>query len=386
MSDKLTLALIGCGGMMGAHVAGYKELYDAKLRDFDIIACCDVDEARANAMAASIAEFQGRKPEVYSSVDALLGTEQGLMACDISVVHRQHHTVAIPCLEAGKHVTIEKPLGFTMRTGKMMLDAAGKAGVKFQVAENYRRDPTMRAIQWAVKSGRIGDVRMILWHDCGERLWYWTWREHKHQAGGGWPLDGGVHFADLFRYHIGPVVDVYCDTRQYTPFRYENANPLGGKQIPVDVEDTTFAMLRFEGDVLGSWLSTAAAPGGGFSKRIIYGSEGSLDFGEGIRSRTEEVAIAKLVDEYRLQLSCEDEARLFPACITNTVATELKEFVDACLLGTPIETDGLEGYKAEAICFALYESAWLRRPVTLAEVEALEVEGYQKELNESVGV
>ena len=37
MSDKLTLALIGCGGMMGAHVAGYRELYDAKLRDFEII-------------------------------------------------------------------------------------------------------------------------------------------------------------------------------------------------------------------------------------------------------------------------------------------------------------------------------------------------------------
>jgi hypothetical protein len=35
--------------------------------------------------------------------------------------------VAIPCFEAGKHVTIEKPLALTMRAGKLMLDAAQKA-------------------------------------------------------------------------------------------------------------------------------------------------------------------------------------------------------------------------------------------------------------------
>jgi predicted dehydrogenase len=136
MPDKLTLALIGCGGMMGAHVEGYRELYNAGLKDFEIIACCDVDGARAAGMADSIAGFQGRKPAIFDSVEALLAGEPGLMACDISVVHRNHHIAALPCFEAGKHVTIEKPLGFTMRTGKMMLDAAAKAGTVFQVAEN----------------------------------------------------------------------------------------------------------------------------------------------------------------------------------------------------------------------------------------------------------
>jgi len=368
---------------MGAHVEGYRELYNAGLKDFEIIACCDVDGARAAGMADSIAGFQGRKPAIFDSVEALLAGEPGLMACDISVVHRNHHIAALPCFEAGKHVTIEKPLGFTMRTGKMMLDAAAKAGTVFQVAENYRRDPAQRAIKRAIDSGRIGDLRMIFWHDCGERLWYWSWREHKDQAGGGWPLDGGVHFADLFRYHIGPVVDVSCETRQFNPFRYANSD-LTGRQIPVDVEDTVFATLRFEGDVLGSWISTAAAPGAGFSKRIIYGSEGSIEWGVGLTSRTEQVSEADLVAQYREQLDCDEEQRLFPACIADTVATELHEFVQACLTGSPIEVDGLEGYKAEAICFALYESAFLRRPVTTAEVENLEIENYQRELNEGL--
>jgi len=85
-------------------------------------------------------------------------------------------------------------------------------------------------------------------------------------------------------------------------------------------------------------------------------------------------------------LSSEEDERLFPRGITETVATELYEFISAILYGTPLETDGIEGYKAEAISIALYESAHLNRPVTLAEVENLQTEGYQAQINEGLGI
>ena len=386
MPDQLTIGMIGCGSMMGAHKRGYEALWNAGIRNFRIVACCDIDKARAVAMAEEVASFQGSAPTVYDDVEAMLDGENQMAAVDISTVHREHHTVAIPCFEAGKHVTIEKPLAITMRAGKLMLDAAEKAGTRFQVAENYRRSPEQRAIKWALDGGRIGDVRMILWVDVRERLWYWTWREHRDQAGGGWPLDGGVHFVDLFRYHIGPVRSLSAEVRNYFPYRYEDRETLSGERIQVDVEDTTFANMRFDGDVLGTWISTTAAPGWEFGGRAIYGSEGGIHWDKGLKSRTEELSTEQLVKEFRGQLSDEDSQRLFPNGVTDTVAAELKEFIDACLLGAPIETDGLEGYKAMAICFALYESHTIQAPVELVDIESLKLENYQRDLNEGLGL
>ncbi|HOK54536.1 MAG TPA: hypothetical protein PKV43_08725, partial [Armatimonadota bacterium] len=78
--------------------------------------------------------------------------------------------------------------------------------------------------------------------------------------------------------------------------------------------------------------------------------------------------------------------QLFPRGITHTIATELKEFIDAVLYGTPIEITGLEGYKDEAISLALYESSELGAPVKLSAVENLEIETYQNRFNKAMGI
>ena len=386
MSNELNLALVGCGGMMGAHQRGYQLLWEAGYREFRIVACCDIDEAKAAAMADGIAAFQGARPAVHTDLEKMLAAQGDIQAVDMSLVHRDHHRLAVPALEAGKHVIVEKPLAITMRAGKLMLDAATKSGKLLAVAENYRRDVSNRATKWAIDQGRIGDLRMIYWIDIGERLWYWTWREHKDQAGGGWPLDGGVHFADLFRYHIGPVRTVSSLVRSYHPFRQGTHDNPTGPVIPVDVEDTTLALMTFDGDVTGTWISTNAAPEAGFNRRAVYGSEGCAEIGGGLQTRTGEVSPEALRQEYLASLSDEEKERIFPHGVTDGVAQELCEFIRACLYGTPVETDGLEGYRAEAICFALYESQALGRPVTTEEVEELRVEEYQREINEGLGI
>jgi predicted dehydrogenase len=253
------------------------------------------------------------------------------------------------------------------------------------VAENYRRAPDQRAVRWAVREGRIGKPRLLFWIDVGERLWYWNWREHKELAGGGWSLDGGVHFADLFRFYLGDVERVSALSRAYTPVRYRDERTMSDP-IPVTVEDTTFALLEFANGVTGQWTSTSAAPGHGFNRRVIYGDLGSLDLREGLQTRSETLTLAELRDEYLATLSPEERERLFPGGVTDEVATELCEFVRAVRGQGSVETDALEGYKAEAISIALYESSAAGRPVTLREVEALDVETYQDEINRDLGL
>jgi predicted dehydrogenase len=337
-------------------------------------------ESLAVKMADEISSWQGKRPRVYTDVEAMLKAESDMMAVDIVTLHRSHHTVALPCFEAGKHVTIEKPLAITLRAGKLMLDAAAKTGKVFQVAENYRRSTENRAIKWAIDSGMIGKLRMIYWVDVEERLWYWTWRDHRDQAGGGWPLDGGVHFADLFRYHVGDPESLYCAVRTYNPLRYKDTENLTGT-IPVDVEDTTLAVIQFAGGVTGSWTYTLSAPGDKWGHRAVYGEHGSLTWGAGFKSRKSVLTMEELIAEHHRAIGPDGVEKLFPRGIEDTIATELYEFTQAVLHGTPVEITGLEGFKDQAISMALYESDELNRPVSLAEVESLKAEAYQKRIN-----
>lgn len=384
MSDPLRLGLVGCGGMMGAHVEALAELWNAGYRRFRVVAACDVDAGRARALAARVEAFQGEAPRLEASVEETLARGD-LDAVDLSLPHDVHHTVGCVCLEGGVHVTLEKPLALTLRAGRRILDAAEEAGRVLQIAENYRREPGHRAVRWAIERGWIGEPRIVFWIDAGERLWHWGWRDEKARAGGGWVLDGGVHFADLFRYHVGEVVRVSAFSKALRPVRYRDAknraDPIG-----VDVEDSVIALLEFENGAVGQWTSTTAAPGRSFSRRVIHGREGSISWDEGLTAPGRALDMEALIREHHAALGAEGTEKLFPFGITNSVATELKEFVDACLDGSGVEITGKEAYRDQAICMAVYESAELGRAVTLEEVASLAVEHYQAPLNRMAGL
>lgn len=387
MAEKVTLAIVGCGGIAGAHREGLRKLWEAGIRDFEVIATVDIERSRAEKMADQVAEFQGKRPTPYQLLEEMLQTERALDAVDICSLHRNHHTLAIPCFEAGKHVTIEKPLALTLKAGRLMLAAAQKAGTVFQVAENYRRAPEHRAIHWAVRQGDIGEIRMIFWLDVGERLWYWTWREHRMDAGGGWVLDGGVHFADLFRYHVGEVETVAARAHAFHPYRYGKPDTLEDP-IPVDVEDTVMATLTFQNGAMGQWTSVSAAPGKGFNQRVLYGEHGSIDFSSGLRTRSgHEESLEQMVERFRKAIGEDGWEQMFPRGVTDTIATELWEFIQAVQGKTSVEIDGVEGYKDEAICMAVYESSWLNgSTVAVADVEAGAIANYQRDLDEAIGL
>ena len=385
MADELVFGLIGCGGMMKSHLRGYKALWEANLRGFRIAAACDIDAAKAEKFADDVAAFQGARPGVYTDFRKMLDAEKGLDAVDISLVHRDHHKVAIPCLQAGKHVTIEKPLAITCRAGKAIIDAAEKAGRLLQTAENYRRAPEHRAVNWALRAGRIGELRQLYWIDVGERQWYWSWRDHRDLAGGGWSMDGGVHFADLFRYHVGEVKTLYAVSLAQSPVRYKNRKELTDP-VEATVEDTTFTVVQFENGVVGHWTYSGAAPVDNFSRRAVYGSDGALAWGAGLKTRSEEVPMADLIAQHGKAMTDKQREQFFPGGLTDTVATELWDFMRAIRGEGELEIDGAEGLKDLALSMAIYESSALGRPVEVSAVENCRIENYQADLNEAAGL
>lgn len=383
--NEIEIGLIGCGGMMGVHVHdGFKPLWEKGFLSFRIIACVDVNQRAAKKMADEIAQWQGKRPKVYTSVNDFLVHETSVTAVDISLPHHEHHTVAVPCLEAGKNVLIEKPLAITMRGGRKIIDAAKRKGLVLSVAENYRRQLHQRAINWAICKGMMGEPKQVYWVDVFDRRWYWGWRDHVELAGGGWTLDGGVHFADLMRYHVGEVIEVSAQMANFNPTRFRKVK---GHEEPVTatIEDTTQALLKFENDALGVWVEAITAPARQIGTRIIYGTEGAIDLNDGlfVRGRNEPIPLAQLAEEFLASLKDDDRENLFPLGIMSDIAQEVHEFVVACLKGDPkVEVDGEEGYKSQAVCMAVYEAAILKQTISVADVMALRVEAYQRPLNE----
>ena len=386
MAEKIRMAMLGCGGISGAHMRGLKTLWENEIKIFDIVATCDIVKEKAMQRAKEAEEIQGTAPNVYTDVEDMLASEPDLDAVDICSLHRAHHTLAVPCLEAGKNVIIEKPLGITMRACRLITDAADKSGKILAVAENYRRAPGHRAVKWAIDQGMIGKPRIFLWQDVGEHLGTWGWRDFKDQAGGGWVLDGGVHFADLFRYHLGTEAkEVSAVSRAFMPYRFAKPDSMEDR-VDVTVEDTTFATISFEDDMLVQWTTCRAAPGKGFAARAIYGSEGSIDLGGNINRRKDSISGEDLQKMFMESIDEDQKQKLFPNGVTDTIAIELKDFADAIFTGGKPEVDGIEGMKDQAICMAVFESSAVNRTVRLSEVENCEVEEYQREINEDLGI
>lgn len=351
-----------------------------------VVAVCDIDEDKARERAAELAVF-GPEPRVYDDIDELLAHEDEVEAVDICALHSEHHGLAEAALASGRHVILEKPLGITVRAAKRIIDTAVATRRVLAVAENYRRSPGERAINAALRAGRIGDLRLFLWQDVGEGLGKWGWRNFKFQAGGGWVLDGGVHFTDLFRYHLGqPARSVYAINRRFEPYRYDNPEERTGAWA-VDVEDLSAATIEFDGGAVVQWTWSGSSPGQGFNRRVLYGSEGCIDWETGLWTRDgKNISRDDLTAQYRAGLSADEEETWFPGGTENTIAIELVDFARAVHHGTVPEVDGWEGLRAQAICMGIFESAQCGQALPIELIEAGHSEGYQDEIDEVMGI
>jgi predicted dehydrogenase len=193
-------------------------------------------------------------------------------------------THAEPCIEAakaGKHVFCEKPMARNGDEARRMRDAAVKAGVKHQVAFNYRFVPAVRQAYELIKSGALGRIYHF-------RAWYlqeWImphynmpmiWRTEKARCGSGAVGDLGSHIIDLARFLCGEVKSVSAMTRTFISER-----PLAdGKGMGrVDVDDAFVSAVEFANGVIGTLESSRFAGGHKNDNQFeLNGEKGSIRF------------------------------------------------------------------------------------------------------------
>ncbi len=399
MSEQVKLAMVGCGGIAGAHVTAYEKLIKAGYDKVNIVAVCDTNEKNAKAMAERLAESVGVRPNAYATVEEMLKAET-LDGADICTPHAFHHTAAIPCLRKGVNVMVEKPVGITVRATKKMMKAAEKSGAMIAVAEQIRRCLGARAIEWAInEKNMMGTPRFFVMEVFSKTPYNWkeyrmAWRGVKLLGGGFQIFDGGVHFCDMMLHVFGPVEEVVCDMRCFDG--PEVKAPVLGK-ARIDTEHSWLATLRFESGLVGHWNWSCQGYGHEVSNGVYYGDKGSFkdrqkwmhafQFGADFKAKSgKETSYETIQQRYLKQLGKRKREQVFPYGFDDGITNECWDFVEAIAEGRAPEVDAAAGLRAKSLSIALYESATAGKPIKVADVESGKVRAYQRPIDEYWGI
>jgi D-xylose 1-dehydrogenase (NADP+, D-xylono-1,5-lactone-forming) len=154
MSSPLRWGILGTGNIARQFAGGMKSSRRGKL-----VAVGSRSPDSANVFAQNYGinsrhDYEGLLCD--PSVDAIY----------LSLPNSLHHEWTIKALKAGKHVLCEKPFALNTAQSQEMFDIAEKTGRIVVEAFMYRSHPYVAAVDAAIQSGAIGQVRHIRTSFC----------------------------------------------------------------------------------------------------------------------------------------------------------------------------------------------------------------------------
>jgi len=319
-NDTVRVAVIGIHGMGQYHVNSFNQL-----KNVEVAAICDVDE---NLYAPRIKKYYTdkglRPPKTYYDLRKLY-EDKTIDAVSIVTPNHWHTLAAIWAMQAGKHVSVEKPCCHNFFEGQQLVKAAKKYKLVVQDGAEQRSNPCAQSAVEFMRSGKLGEVYMAKgicykWRNTIGRtpdepvppgvhydLWIgpapkrpfsknrfhynWHWN---FDYGNGDMGNQGVHEMDVARWGLGVKLPtkVYSmgghfmfDDDQNTPntlmavFEFDNEKGQGDKKKMLQFETRHWCSNR----EARLWLTPSKDEKGGYmisSKNtvgnIFYGSKGYM--------------------------------------------------------------------------------------------------------------
>jgi predicted dehydrogenase len=237
MSQPFTVGVVG-GGIGRMHVAAFKSLPD----QFDVRAICDLDQAKANDLAASFAI-----PRVTTDIAALQRMDD-LDIIDICTPSYLHYQQTLDALAAGKHVIVEKPVAGSLKQVDELIAAEARSGRRVMPIFQYRFGHGLQKLKWLRDQGVAGRA----WLTTAETAWrrrpeYYAvpWRGKWQTELGGAIVTLAIHAHDAITYILGPAKSV--------------AAHAGTLVNPIETEDTASVSLRMaDGSVCSLSVTTGS--------------------------------------------------------------------------------------------------------------------------------
>ncbi|TNJ68033.1 Gfo/Idh/MocA family oxidoreductase [Paenibacillus hemerocallicola] len=264
--DKVKVGIIGCGNISAIYFKNCK-LY----RGLEVVACADLDVARAQARAEEFGVPKG------CSVDELLADPQIDLVINLTIP-AAHAEICQRALLAGKHVYVEKPLAVTREDGRKTLELAKEKGLRVGCAPDTFLGGGIQTCIKLIRDGWIGEplAATAFMMARGPEGWHPD-PVFFYKTGGGPMFDMGPYYLTALVAMLGPINRVAGMTKTSFPERRITSEPKYGQMIQVDIPTHIAGMLEFDSGAIGTIITSFDIMGGANLPRIeIYGSAGTL--------------------------------------------------------------------------------------------------------------
>jgi len=264
--EKAKVGIVGCGNISKVYFKMMIEVYET----LDVVACADLDMARAEA-----------KAEEYPSVQAMAPEElYGDPEIDIVVnltIPKAHMEVAAEAIAAGKSVYNEKPLTLTREEGRQLLEAAEARGVRVGAAPDTFLGGGGQTCRKLIDEGAIGEpVAATAFMMCpGHESWHPD-PEFYYAPGGGPMFDMGPYYLAALINLLGPIKRVTGSARISFPERTITSEKKNGKVIKVEVPTHVAGIMDFASGAVGTIITSFDVQCHGLPRIEVYGSKGTL--------------------------------------------------------------------------------------------------------------
>ncbi len=239
VTRKHTLAIVGLGMAVTPHAQSLLDLHSR----------VDVRWAYSRSEARCVRFSQHFPWPTTTRLESVLG-DAAVETVLLLTPPASHLELGLACLEAGKHVLIEKPLGLTVAHAETLVAVAGRRQRRLGVVLQHRFHDSSRTLDKMLRQGELGELAMAA---C--RVPWWRDQAYYDQPGRGtFARDGGgvlmtqaIHVLDLFRSLLGGELRVLGALAQTT------------LSHRMECEDFAAALLRTPSGTPASFMATTAA-------------------------------------------------------------------------------------------------------------------------------
>ena len=242
--SPIKMAILGCGGMSGAHANRYK-----KNPDVEIVALCDVSpEIVEKYIEKNLGDYP-TKPAIFTDFAQML-SDANPDAITIVTPHTMHFEHGMQAIESGCHVFMEKPMVTNSEDAKRLRAAVKNSGKILVIGYNTPCTPAFKWLREAIRSNKFGKLETVTgWQTQGwAKGTVGTWRQNPALSGGGQMYDSGAHMFNSLVWSVESNVD--------TVFAFTD-----NVGTPVDINGTV--NIRFSNGVLATMTIAGNCPAGG---------------------------------------------------------------------------------------------------------------------------
>lgn len=207
MTARIRLGLIGCGFFAQNHLHAWKDL---EAEGVDLVAVCDIDEAKAKAAAEKFGV-----PKWYTDAETMF-RESALGLVDVATQMRTHLPLVEMAMRHRVPTIVQKPFGQNLAEVRRMVAAANVRGLWLAVHENFRFQQPLLKVEETIRSGAIGTPS---WARISFRTGYdiYTGQPYLAKEERFVLIDLGVHVLDIARVLMGEVEHLTAELQHRNP-------------------------------------------------------------------------------------------------------------------------------------------------------------------------